>query len=210
MLQQLFNSLTACIAVTSSRHLKTFSLGMGIGKVLAARLAALIPEASLKGMTQSAKALAHATMSSAAAGLKVGSVVQAEAEAGVQRLIDERHLKASLVSAAGYSIGLAVSYFMRHTASTISACSLGSEFLVSAAIDILDPLLQGSGMGSVKESLGGSAGITAVQSGIVAFAVSRMLLLETTNRDQLGILSGLLLLPLTTAEFFANALLAFV
>lgn len=139
-------------AVATSTTAATITVGLNIGRTIADRTYYMTLE--FREWMGYKNVLTNGSVESPANG-RDGNELQANREEWVKMLIQ----------IAGNSIGLSISYFMQKTSLMFGACMMGSDFILTAFEDLVDPYLEKAKFPTLK---GNQAAKTMIQSSLVA------------------------------------------
>ena len=181
-------------------------MGRTIGNIISDRLLIVI-SARRQYLTQSLKDVSKRAISSAAQVARNSSrsdeatatanTAAMFAESQVTSLLDDQDWVTPVARGLGNCVGWMLSYYFQSWVHAMSACSLGSEIVVTAIQDIADPILSQFQLPSTR-SPEFSAHVTTVQTVLTGLALSRAIV---SGRELPGGLLGtILLFPLTMVE----------
>jgi hypothetical protein len=197
------------------------SVGFSIGHVISDRLAVVMRarrgrlETVLKKASSTSVALLTNTVDAAvtsrrpaAGGASASATVNAvghDATITLLKMIEERDWITPASHLIGNTAGWLIAYYMHGIASAISACSLGSEMVISASQSILDPVCAKFGLPSTRSNEFSEL-VAVVQSGVVGIAVLRIISVRGlfATHSSLGTVGSLLLFPLVFTEKIVN------
>jgi hypothetical protein len=221
VLSQLYASLASCVAAASSKYFKLCSIGFSIGHVISDRLAVVMQarkerlQCALKQTTTVGMRFIANTVDTAStqttdartAASRSAVITAAGSEATILMLqmIEDSDWITPTAHCVGNAVGWLIAYYLQSIASAISACSLGSEMVVSAFQDIVDPYLERKGMPTTR-SPRYTETVALVQSGLVGFGVARIVHSRGLfASSSLGFVGNILLFPLVLTEKVVNA-----
>lgn len=224
VLGQLYASLASCVAAASSKYFRLCSIGFSIGHVISDRLAVVMRarrerlQRALKQTTCVSMSVMTSTVDCAVTPTRPDrerattsatiNAVGKEATVTLLRMIEDSDWITPTAHCVGNVVGWCIAYYLQTLASAISACSLGSEMIISSVQSIMDPICVRYNLPSVRSEQ--YTEVTALaQSTLIGFGITRIIYARGLfGSSHLSGIAGFLLLPLTISEKFINGAFA--
>ena len=137
--------LLSVTAVATSTTAATITVGLNIGRTISERTYSVLYQKNINEGDASSSSNANSSSSH-------------------ESVSAEEWVK-SLVQFVGNSIGLSISYFMQKTSLMFGAAMMGSEFMITAFEDVIDPYLERAKIPTLKSN---HAAKVVIQSSLVA------------------------------------------